>query len=90
MAKKIVRVPLKVAGVPHRFDPEEVSINTGDTVEWISEDEQYHTVTSNDGGFEDGELTEVGASYSCTFEEAGDYPYRCIVHPSMVGVVKVT
>jgi len=74
--------------------PSSVTIQMGDTVEWINSDTAAHTVTGGlpaDGpsGVFDSSLVLVGAQYAFTFEEAGSYDYFCMVHPWMVGDVQV-
>ena len=74
--------------------PADITINAGDTVEWINVDTAAHTVTGGspaDGpsGVFDSSLVMGGASYAFTFEEAGSYDYFCMVHPWMVGSVTV-
>ena len=74
--------------------PADITINVGDTVEWINVDTAAHTVTSGspaDGpsGVFDSSLVMADAVYAFTFEEAGTYDYFCMVHPWMVGSVTV-
>jgi plastocyanin len=74
--------------------PSSVTIEMGDTVEWINSDTAAHTVTGGlpaDGpsGVFDSSLVLGGAQYAFTFEEAGSYDYFCMVHPWMVGDVQV-
>ncbi len=74
--------------------PSSVTIEMGDTVEWINSDTAAHTVTGGlpaDGpsGVFDSSLVLAGATYAFTFEEAGSYDYFCMVHPWMVGDVQV-
>ena len=76
------------------YIPSSITINSGDTVEWINSDTAAHTVTGGspaDGpsGVFDSSLVLGGASYAFTFEEAGSYDYFCMVHPWMVGNVQV-
>ena len=69
------------------FEPREVTISPGDTVEWVWENGK-HTVTS---GLSSEEKDEPGkmfrsvfenadASLSYTFDEAGEFPYFCETH----------
>lgn len=74
--------------------PADITINAGDTVEWVNVDTAAHTVTS--GNLADGpsrvfdsSLVMGSASYSFTFNDAGSYDYFCMVHPWMVGSVTV-
>ena len=74
--------------------PSLVTINVGDTVTWTNGDTAAHTVTGgspSDGpsGVFDSSLVLGGAQYSHTFEDAGSFDYFCMVHPWMVGNVKV-
>lgn len=71
------------------FGPNPVEVKVGETVTWINDDSGRHTVTSKDGVF-NSELMGRGQSFSYTFDKAGEYPYFCEPHPSMVGTVVVT
>jgi len=61
------------------FDPLEVTINAGDTVEWDQNDITEHTVTSLDNLFDSGDL-ESDETFSYTFNTAGTYGYYCVIH----------
>ena len=74
--------------------PQDITINTGDTVKWDNVDNAAHTVTGgspSDGpsGVFDSSLLMAGLDYSFTFNDAGSYDYFCMVHPWMVGSVTV-
>ena len=74
--------------------PADITINAGDTVEWINIDTAAHTVTGGspaDGpsGVFDSSLVMADAIYAFTFDDAGSYDYFCMVHPWMVGTVTV-
>ena len=76
------------------YIPANISINAGDTVEWINSDTAAHTVTGGSpaegpSGVFDSSLVMGAESYSFTFEDAGNYDYFCMVHPWMVGTVAV-
>src|SRR5262249_49086615 len=49
-----------------------------------------HTVSSDGSGPLNGNLDSTGASYSQTFNQAGDFAYHCNIHAYMHGVVHVT
>ncbi|AFU58116.1 putative blue (type1) copper domain-containing protein [Candidatus Nitrososphaera gargensis Ga9.2] len=81
------------------FDPNPVEASVGDTVTWTNDDSTPHTVTSGSNGQPDGRfdsspnlnpLMNPGQTFSHTFEEAGEYPYYCALHPNMVGTVNVS
>lgn len=76
------------------FSPASLTINVGDTVEWINVDTAAHTVTSGSpangpSGVFDSSLIMGGVSFENTFDEAGSYDYFCMVHPWMVGNIQV-
>ncbi|HXV38160.1 MAG TPA: plastocyanin/azurin family copper-binding protein [Nitrosopumilaceae archaeon] len=79
------------------FDPAEAIIDVGGEVTWKNTDTAAHTATSGDltndpdnvGTEFDSSLFGPGKTFSHTFEEAGTYPYFCMVHPWMTGVVTV-
>ena len=77
------------------FIPSTVTIDVGGEVTWVNDDGAAHTVTSGvltdggpDGVFDSG-LFMPATSFSHKFEEAGEYPYFCLVHPWMNGLVIV-
>ena len=74
--------------------PADITISTGDTVQWNNVDNAAHTVSGGspaDGpsGVFDSSLLMAGLDYSFTFDDAGNYDYFCMVHPWMVGSVAV-
>jgi plastocyanin len=71
------------------FAPNLLDVSIGDTIEWKNKQNTAHTSTSGViGGWSSGVLQE-GDSFSFTFTEAGQFPYSCTIHPSMIGVVNV-
>ena len=76
--------------------PAEVTVDVGGEVTWTVDDSAAHTVTSGSpsdsdsvGVMFDSGLLLVGATFSYTFDDAGEYDYHCIVHPWMQGIVNV-
>jgi predicted secreted protein with PEFG-CTERM motif len=72
----------------------EVTIDAGSEVVWSNEDSASHTVTSGDpkngpDGIFDSGLFLSGQTFSHMFEEEGEFPYFCLVHPWMQGTVIV-
>ena len=76
------------------YIPYSVTISVGEEVTWSNDDTAAHTVTSGtpaggaDGNF-DSSLFAAGQTFSVTFDEAGEYPYYCMVHPWMLGMITV-
>lgn len=76
------------------YTPYNAIVTVGDEVIWSNDDTAAHTVTSgtpsdgHDGNF-DSSLFVANSEFSVTFDNAGDYPYYCAVHPWMVGNIIV-
>ncbi len=75
------------------YQPDPLEIAVGTTVVWTNQDEAPHTVThgtyvKRGGAFDSHTLTQ-GQSFVFIFDRAGNYPYTCLIHPEMVGMVKV-
>ena len=78
------------------FGPQTITVGPGETVLWANtEDVMPHNVSSGQVGRADaGQLFESpyimpGDGFSYTFTDAGEYPYFCPLHPTMMGVVVV-
>jgi plastocyanin len=76
------------------FVPFEVTVDVGGVVNWSNDDSAAHTVTAGsaaDGpsGVFDSSLFMAGTTFSHTFEAEGEFPYFCMVHPWMQGIVTV-
>lgn len=65
-----------------------LTVQVGDTVTWTNADDRPHTVTSQNGAFDSGNVDE-GASFSFTFTEPGTYAYLCEYHPDMTATIVV-
>lgn len=70
------------------YAPNPITIAVGGTVTWMNNDNTAHTATATAGAFDSGTIAP-GASFSRTFTAAGSFPYRCTLHPGMVGTVTV-
>jgi len=74
--------------------PNRVLLTVGDEVTWSNDDSAAHTVTAGsatDGpsGVFDSSLFMAGTTFSHKFDLNGEFPYFCMVHPWMQGVVLV-
>ena len=79
---------------PDCFIPATVTIGVGGQVTFSNNDNAAHTSTAGspaDGpsGVWDSSLVMVGQSYTTGPLDAGEYPYFCMVHPWMTGLVIV-
>jgi plastocyanin len=74
------------------YEPDPVSVNKGDGVEWVNEDNVPHTVTSRTEGLFDSNIIAAGATYMLNTADldVGDYEYFCTLHPFMVAMLAVT
>jgi plastocyanin len=70
------------------FVPGRIQITAGTTVVWRNDDQLIHSVTATDKSFDSG-LLQPGKTYRRTFDKPGRYPYYCLPHPFMKGVVVV-
>ena len=73
------------------YEPAEVTIHPGDTVEWVFDDGGIPHDVSGEGAVEgllQSDLLTEG-SYTYTFDEAGTFTFHCTPHPMMVGTVVV-
>jgi plastocyanin len=70
------------------FKPAEITIAPGTKVTWINKDEAPHTATSTEQKFNSGGL-DTDDKFSFVFNEKGDYPYFCSLHPHMKALIKV-
>ncbi len=76
------------------FIPNKATVEVGESVTWINKDTASHTVTSGysrsgPSDIFDSGLFMPGEKFTYVFEEAGEYPYYCMVHPWMNGTVIV-
>jgi plastocyanin len=82
------------------FDPEEVQVKPGTTIEWTWESDNHNIVVDSQPDGANWEGTEgeasvtynTGHTYSHTFETLGTYEYACEPHRTagMLGTVVVT
>jgi plastocyanin len=70
------------------FSPATITVTVGTTVTWTNNDGATHTVTSDTGVFDSGNMAN-GKTYSRTFSQAGTFTYHCTIHPNMKATVIV-
>ncbi|MBI3632425.1 MAG: cupredoxin domain-containing protein [Candidatus Vogelbacteria bacterium] len=82
--------PIVVSIRGSNFSPNNISAKKGTMIIWRNEDSQSHSVTSV-GGTELSSGTLIpGDVYSHKFNTIGTFKYKCSIHPTMVGTVKIT
>jgi plastocyanin len=98
-------VEIKMSDTPPKFDPMSVTIQKGDTVEWVNNAQSLHSVTTNSSVAQDPKDVSLpagakpfdsgfmppGAKFSYTFTVPGTYQYLCLPHEKdkMIGTVVV-
>lgn len=70
------------------FEPVELTVSVGDTVEWFNHDLAPHTATDVDGTWDTGELAK-GNVQAIRFDEPAQLAYFCTFHPHMTGIITV-
>ncbi len=74
----------------YRFQPQEVLIETGDSVRWLNKEKRTsHSIVFSDSTGGESERFFPNESWQRRFENVGTYPYQCGPHPEMTGVVIV-
>jgi plastocyanin len=84
------------------YSPNPMNVKVGDTVTWTNDDSQAHTVTSGkhssdpdkgkvfDSSPNFNPLLAPKQTFQHKFTTAGDFPYFCQLHPTMIGKVVVS
>jgi plastocyanin len=70
------------------FSPAYLTVNAGDTVKFVNQDDETHTVSATEGAYDSGPLNQ-NATFSYTFTKAGVYHYYCRIHTAMKGTIVV-
>ncbi|MDF5714016.1 MAG: cupredoxin family copper-binding protein [Rhizonema sp. NSF051] len=71
-----------------KFEPANLTIAVGKTVQFSNVDEEPHTATATDGTFNSKAL-DTNQTWNYTTTKPGTYPYICSVHPFMKGTLTV-
>lgn len=79
-------IPVSIEFSDYRPDLQDVL--PGETVLWSNVSTRTHTVTSDTGLFDSGDVTS-GGRFSFTFNEPGSYRYHCTIHTTIVGEIDV-
>jgi plastocyanin len=74
------------------YDPDPITINQGDGVQWTNEDNVPHTVTSRQEGVFDSGLINPADMWLLNSAEItpAEYEYYCTLHPFMVATLVVS
>ena len=71
------------------FNPQTITVKSGEKVTWINHDEEPHTVVSVEKQFKKSSALDTDQEFSITAGAPGTYSYFCSVHPKMTGTIVV-
>src|SRR5438045_3328876 len=71
------------------FNPQILTVKSGDKITWINRDEEPHTVVSVEKQFKKSTALDTDQEFSIAAGEPGTYTYFCSVHPKMTGTIVV-
>ena len=72
-----------------KFQPNIITANVGDTLEWKNDDIVPHTATTTDSKEFDSGSIAVGGSWKFVASKKGSFLYNCTLHPNMHGKLVV-
>jgi plastocyanin len=81
---------VEAAAAGFEWAPADFTAAVGDVITWTNADDAPHRVATNDGSCRMTSNMGNGDSRSLQFTVAGEYAYRCTIHPSMTGVITIT
>jgi plastocyanin len=71
------------------FNPQTITVKSGQTITWINRDEEPHTVVSVEKQFKKSSALDTDQTFTITAGAPGTYTYFCSVHPKMTGTIVV-
>jgi plastocyanin len=71
------------------FNPQTITVKSGEKVTWINRDEEPHTVVSVEKQFKKSQALDTDDKFTITAGAPGTYTYFCSVHPKMTGTILV-
>src|SRR5215469_5752193 len=71
------------------FNPQTITVKSGEKITWINRDEEPHTVVSVGKQFKKSSALDTDQTYTITAGAPGTYSYFCSVHPKMTGTIVV-
>src|SRR4026207_530290 len=71
------------------FNPQTITVKSGDKITWINRDEEPHTVVSVGKKFQRSSGLDTDQEFSIIAGAPGTYEYFCSVHPKMTGTIVV-
>jgi plastocyanin len=71
------------------FNPQTLTVKSGEKVTWTNRDEEPHTVVSVEKQFKKSPPLDTDQEFTITAGAPGTYTYFCSVHPKMTGTIVV-
>jgi plastocyanin len=71
------------------FNPQTITVKSGEKVTWINRDEEPHTIVSVGKQFKKSTALDTDQEFTITAGAPGTYDYFCSVHPKMTGTIVV-
>jgi plastocyanin len=71
------------------FNPQTLTVKSGEKVTWINRDEEPHTIVSVEKQFKKSTALDTDQEFTITAGAPGTYTYYCSVHPKMTGTIVV-
>jgi plastocyanin len=71
------------------FNPQTLTVKSGEKVAWINRDEEPHTIVSVEKQFKKSTALDTDQEFTITAGAPGTYSYFCSVHPKMTGIIIV-
>lgn len=72
------------------FSPKELKIKKGTTITWINKDDARHNVVTTNNDEVKAKLFGQNEKFEFTFNNVGEFDYKCEPHPYMKGKIIVT
>ena len=71
------------------FNPQTLTVKSGEKVTWINRDDEPHTIVSVEKQFKKSTALDTDQEFTITAGAPGTYTYFCSVHPKMTGTIVV-
>ena len=71
------------------FNPETITVKSGEKITWVNRDEEPHTIVSVEKQFKKSPALDTDQEFTVVASSPGTYSYFCSVHPKMTGTIIV-
>ena len=71
------------------FNPQTITVKSGEKITWINRDEEPHTIVSVEKQFKKSSALDTDQEFTITAGPPGTYTYYCSVHPKMTGTIVI-